>query len=277
MHEPEAKIHKKTKMISRTKVLFILALTLHMPSGVVCQQQDRCKVCGTLGPDVIPLPRKLLPPGLPLPLTNCFDLDSASLLLESSSDLCRAAQSFGTYCGCDKATNACNLCWDGSPVTRKEHATNYDASDFLGEIGVGYKLTCEVLEAFLHSDSNSTDVCLRAQTAVGEECGCPPLPAGNDAGDNDTATDSTLQPNPGTGADENRNDAASENMCTLCPNGEPVPFPDKLVVIQRDLTLTCSEWAAIAATSEEGSDDCQLVQSAGVLCGCSRPEGGCNM
>ena len=261
-----------TVVISKMIVSVTLILALHLD---VCSSQDPCQVC-TLGPDAVPLPDKLLPPGIPLPLIDCFDFDTLAFLLEEDSDLCRTAQAFGTYCGCNKAADACNLCWDGSSAPKKEHQqTIYEASDFLGEIGAGVNLNCETLEAFMYSTSNTSDQCLQVQVAAGEECGCPPMPAYRNISD---VTNATLQPEPivDGGDVEAVEDVESPRMCTLCETGDPVPFPDKLVVIQRDLAITCSEWEAIASTIREGSDDCQITRSISLLCGCPRPEGSCN-
>ena len=235
-----------------------------------------------VGPETVPLPDKLLPSEIPVPLRDCKDLEASVTLLEAESDFCRTLRSFGSYCGCNRPADSCNLCWDGSPVTAKEHIqTVYEASDFLGTIGAGVPLNCETLEAFLHSMTDTSDDCLRVQTAVGEECGCPAMPVvttpPNNNGNNNT-TNATLQPE--TPPNSNNTSDLGNGMnrvCTLCESGDALPFPDKRVVIQRELALTCSEWAAIAATTTDGSDDCTLARSVSVSCGCPRPEGSCTM
>ena len=271
------------RLKQKMKTLFLLVLSLHLDLDLCSAQETSCQVC-TLGPDVIPLPGKDLPPNIPLPLTNCFDVQVVSNLLAPDSDLCRTAQSLGTYCGCNRAADACNLCWDGStPANKDREQTTYDASSFLGAIGSGVNLNCETLEAFLHSITNTSNQCLETQATVGEDCGCPPLP-GDSALDTYNMTNTTGIVSNSTEPETEDNGGASEqqseyqNVCTLCANGEAVPFPDKVpLVIGNVLPLTCSEWESLALTSDEGSDDCRLVRSVSLICGCERPAEGCRM
>ena len=259
----------------RMRILFWLVLSGLLRLDSCSSQDTSCQVC-VYGPPSVPLTEKLLPPDIEIPLVDCFDLGVTATLLESDSDLCGSVQSFGTYCGCNRAPDACNLCWDGSAVTRKDQLQNvYNASDFLGVIGAGVGLNCETLESFVHSLSNSSSQCLEAQEAAGVECGCPPLPTDTpNNGDGRNDTNITLPPE----EPETELDPPTPNTCTLCANGDPVPLPDhRPVVVAGTNAISCSAWEALALSSEEGSDDCRLIRSVSVLCGCPKPEGACTM
>ena len=245
------------------------------------EQPGPCRICGIHGPDTVPVPRKALPRGLNLPVPNCKDVETAALVVDDSSQLCRAAQSFGTFCGCNIAPDACSLCWDGSSVTNLDAIlSNYSVTPFLGGLGINVILNCGLLQEFLQSVVlESSGECWSAQMDVGEQCGCPPIPT--DVIQNRTNTTS----NPGNNNNNNTTHqqpilpigGSDVPSCSLCSNGEPSPFPDRLVTLSTATPLSCAEYDLFASTLSEDSEDCAVVRLVGRSCGCEALPDECNL
>lgn len=62
----------------------------------------------------------------------------------------------------------------------------------------------------------------------------------------------------------------AQAVCTVCKDASAVAIPDKVVAIPDLASLPCGSLDALleVAISDESSDECQLVQSLGSLCGC---------
>ena len=78
------------------------------------------------------------------------------------------------------------------------------------------------------------------QLDVGEQCGCPPVPVDlQPNNDNATVMIPSTPSNQSVTAkvDDKEKEPLSTNTrrsCTLCENGDPPPFPDKLVEIGQE-------------------------------------------
>ena len=260
---------------SRTmKRLFAVTVSLLSTSLVAPQQHQKrrsqqqtdtsCRVCGELGPSKVPFPNKRIPEQFNLPTVgSCFSLETTALALNEGSQICDSIQSFGSYCGCNIAPDACTLCWDGTSAPKRTATTmNYNASNFVSIVGPNSDvvLNCEVLEAFLHSTTKNDSVqCFSTQLDVGEQCGCPPIPENRTQANNGTEVD---RPEP----------IRSGAPCTLCINGEAPPFPNKVAHRQ-----SCSEWEAFGAFLLEDSEDCSLLRLVSGICECSRQPDACSL
>ena len=235
------------------------------------QQENQCRICGGLGP--VPQPLKTLPEKYNIPLQSCFELETAASLLEDGSEICDAIQAFASFCECNLPPGSCALCWDGSNATNLDTTLeNYPASDFLGGFGADTLLDCEALESFLKSTSQlDSEQCMSAQIDVGEVCGCPPIPSErvNNATDDNVENSQEQEPT------EQQNDARTS--CSLCRNGTPAPWGDKLIDIGTDPLISCSEWELIGLGFKDHSDDCEFIRYFGRICGCPPQPGECSI
>ena len=262
-------------------LLLLLPLSFSYPIGTTSIDVHvgtvrKCKLCGDYGPESTPFPNKPLP-DIKLPVGTCLEIEKASPFIEPDTQACNSIQAFGTYCGCNKPPNACTLCWDGSQATNKNFTlVDYPASMFVDTLGFDQNLNCESLEALLHSTrSKDTDQCDSVQLGAGERCGCPPIPVQLTQTNNNNNTDTLTTDNIFSTSTEGEEERKS---CTICENGDPPPFPHKVVDLGNDQKLTCTEWDNLAGTLEEGSGDCALVRSgASRICQCPRPAGQCTM
>ena len=243
------------------------------------QQQERtpgpCRICGIHGPEDVPLPNRLLPEELNLPINNCDDLQTTALVVDDSSQLCNLAQSLAAYCGCNTAPDACPLCWDGSSVTNPDTIlSNYSVSAFLGGLGGDVVLSCAMLQGLLQSVvQESSEQCWSAQLDVGDQCGCSPIPT--NIIQNRTNTTSSQGTN-GTTSDQSTGETDVPS-CTLCSNGEPSPFPDRRIRVSSAPPLSCAEWDVFASNFPEGSEDCEIPRLLSRVCGCERDPDECNL
>ena len=232
-----------------------------------------CSICGIYGPPTIPLPDKRLPVAA-RPLDRCLDLEESSFFIQAETAVCEAMQAFGTYCGCNIPPDACALCWDGSRAINKNHTIpGYTAADFVTINGFDSSITCETLEAFLHNTwSSDSEQCFDIQFDAGERCGCPPMPKDMVLSRNNTHSTITNV------TEEDKEPQLSPRRCTICENGDPPPFPDRVVDIGREREATCAQWNTVASGFEDGSGDCALVRAAASgICECPRSEDYCTM
>lgn len=244
-------------------------------------QSEKCSVCGILGPATVPLPDKTIAID-GIPVDTCRRLETTVMIFEEDSDLCRIVQSIGTLCGCNKPPNACNLCWDGSQVTNNDlELLDFPTKNFLPTANeFDTFLTCETLEAVLHSVNDDNPQCLATQIRAGETCGCPQLP------EEMLQNATTITTTEGTeivlvnnnSSSNTKSSSSSEDRCTLCPFGEPVPFPDKELNVVRSTSYTCRDWdAGIAGAIAADSEDCKILQTYAHYCGCRVASDACTM
>lgn len=145
-----------------------LALILGSPFSVLSAP---CTLCEDGSSPSLPDLLVVIPPLVP---ATCSSLDNAlPLVLPDETDaLCVAARRLSSKCGCPRRSDACNLCPNGSPVVNK----NLEMPEFPPVID-DTLLTCDLLEAYMHSFSESDGACSNAQRKAAQKCGCPNLPA----------------------------------------------------------------------------------------------------
>lgn len=190
----------------------------------------QCSLC-PLG-DVPAFPEKRLNIS-GFPVDTCGDLDAASILyLREGSEICSLMQSVSTYCGCPIPDNACSLCRDGSRVTLPQAQFPGISDDQFG-----FPATCGLVEARLHTMSDSEQQCQDAQY-LGTVCGCPSV----------------------------------ENHCVWCQGEEDVFVADRPIPQLEErfgFDLLCGEALLLQYQVEEDSEICIAAADKSWLCGCN--------
>jgi hypothetical protein len=217
-----------------SEIILICGVLLIAPLVLVTAQNDPCTVCPN--GDSITLSEKTLSlPGFEF-IDSCGTLDSTiGLFFQSGSDECNLVQSASSICGCPIPEGACYLCGEGGASVQQP------------DLEVSYPLdidgltpTCEFIEAYLHSLSETDFSCGVTQAFAASYCGCPNSPP--------------LLEGP---------------MCTLCPRGEAVPNANRTLAIGVIPFETCGEAEqASALYLPQASDTCDIFQSVSSLCGC---------
>jgi hypothetical protein len=153
---------------------------------------------------------------------------------QTDSDECNLVQSASSLCGCPIPEGACYLCGEGASVQQPNLQVPY-----LLDIE-GLTPTCEFIEAYLHSLSETDSTCGVSRDFTASYCGCPESPP------------------------------LEGPMCTLCPRGEAVPDANRTLSIEGIPFETCGEAEQAAALYlSQASDTCNLFQSVSSLfCGC---------
>jgi len=197
-----------------------------------------------------------------LAIYDCATLDLLTGSQEQDSPLCDAIQSFGTFCGCPIQEDACTLCYDGSRVAFPEVVLEeYPASDYLLGIPEDTLLTCENLEAVLHSKDHRSNLCMNSQDAVYNRCGCPE-PDRND--DEWMHTDIPAETEP------------PRAFCTVCVDGEPMGMPDKPLSFDDTPDIkTCKDLDDLTTFYWLDSKTCQGIQAISSYCGCAYQRNTC--
>ena len=260
---------------------FILLLSLWL------SVEAQCPVCGSFGPDSVPLLDKEL--GINgIPVDTCGTMEGIALALAPDSEFCGVVQSVGTLCGCNIPPEGCTLCWDGSPVGVPDvELPNYAAADYVpSSLPVTGVLNCETLQALLHTtDTQGSSQCLAIQQDVGVTCGCPQRPIVINPTMSPTAvnsTDATATMAPVVDTSNNATDPIEEppavERCSLCPDGGVMAFPDKVLALD-DATsnTTCRQWESFAAAVTTGSSDCELFGNFALYCGCALENKVCSL
>jgi hypothetical protein len=213
-------------------ILVIACGLLLLHPLLVKAQYDPCTVCPTGDP--ITLPEKAFNlPGFEL-VDTCGALDSAvGTFFQSDDDECALIHLMSSICGCPIPDGACYLCGENSSVQQPDRKVPY----FLDIDGVSP--TCEFVEAYIHSISETDPVCGGTKASTASYCGCPNSPP------------------------------IEGPMCTLCPRGEAVPNANRTLSVQGIPFETCGEAEQTTALFlSQGSDVCNSVQSISPLCGC---------
>lgn len=110
-------------------------------------------------------------PGLPNNLI-CRDIYAVVPLLipDESSNECRLTRRLSSICGCPRKPNSCSICPDGSPAPNAAVLLPSFAALFATKDDEAP--SCAVVEAYAHSFSNSSVLCLQAQQEAAAPCGC---------------------------------------------------------------------------------------------------------
>ena len=264
-------------------VLFLIAT--HCCGTVVGNAQSSetpsssspCNVCGQNGPSSFPFPDKSL--GVAnIPLQTCGQLETTAALFLQDSEICNLVQSLGTHCGCPVRENACTLCWDRSPVTEpNKMLPNYTADDYFSVSIPGVVLSCQVLESVFNYQFDQQDPqCQTVQQDTGVACGCPTPPVSYN--NNSTTTINTTNVTQRESNPNTKEADGTTSKCSICPSGEPTPFPDKpLNVVNSPYNNTCQDWDAFASAVANDSTDCSLFRSYSLYCGCPREPDACTL
>jgi hypothetical protein len=199
----------------------------------VIAQNDPCTICPNGDPITIP-EKALSIPGFEGVIDSCGTLDSAiGIFFQPDPDQCSLIQSVSSLCGCPIPEGACYLCGENSLVQQPDRQVPYLLNvDPLTP-------TCEFIEAYLHSISETDSMCGVTKTLTASYCGCPDSPP------------------------------IEGPMCTLCPNGEAVPEANRTLSIEGIPFETCGEVEQAAALYlSQDSDTCNILQSVSSLFGC---------
>ena len=235
-----------------------------------------CNVCGSLGPDSVRLPDKKL--GIQgVPTDTCGDVEAFAVAMTADSQLCRAVQAFGPFCGCNIAPTACSLCWDGSTVPNKQQTVpSLNMSLYLPlGLSVPNTFNCEQLESFLHfGEMQDSNQCVAAQQDLGETCGCPPLLTNS----TNFFFNRTVEPEIDRPAINRTEPAEETQRCSICPNGVTMENPDRVLSINdASQNLRCRDWDRIANVADASSDDCSLFGIFASYCGCQDEHVECSL
>ena len=270
-------------MATRPVWLWTLWLSLCcFPESLVRAQP--CTVCGSLGPASVPLPNKQL--GVEgVPIDTCGGMEGFALAFGPDSEFCTIIQSLGGLCGCNVASDACYLCWDGSPVPNAQLILpSYQLADYLPlppEVAVSSDLNCEQLQSIMqYSEINDSTACIATQVDVGETCGCPPHVNNN----SNSTNPSTDVPNASNRTMEPVSDNSTTNItepvierCSICAEGVEMAYPDKVLAVnQASQNLTCRQWEGLASIELASSPDCGIFVMISAYCGCPPEEVACH-
>ena len=167
--------------------------------------------------------------------------------------LCWTLRNVSSICGCPIAEGGCNLCGGEVGGEQTVGNPNLEVPILLQEQFDGFIPTCELFEAYLFNVPGQSSTCTLAQDILEDYCGCS-----NVAVDN---ADSSRIP------------------CSLCPNGENITLPKKLLGLEGLPLQTCAELdEATNLFLSEGQELCELMQSVSTYCGCPAPiENSCNL
>lgn len=143
----------------------LLILLVNSPSG----RSDPCTLCQDGTKVTLPDKMVVIPP---IPAVKCIEAEGAIPIIfpDETSSECQLINEISTFCGCPRAADSCSLCPDGSPVTNK----NVELPMFNPVFG-DTVLTCEIMEAYLHSFPENDGFCPYSQQNAAELCGCPRL------------------------------------------------------------------------------------------------------
>ena len=242
-------------------------------SGISSSSSSSCNVCGNNGPDRFPFPDK--PLGVEnIPVQTCGQLETTAALFREDSPFCDLVHSVATLCGCPLRENSCTLCWDGRPVTEPNKILpNYTADDYFSVSINSVPLSCEILDSTLNYQFNQQHPhCRTVQLDAGEDCGCPTPPVSYN---NFTAINNATNETGGRTSNEQKR---TTSQCSICPSGEPTPFPDKpLNLVDSQYNYTCQDWDAFASAVANDSTDCNLFRSYSLYCGCPREPDACTL
>lgn len=241
--------------IDSLKAMFALAVLSIAPLSALSEAAS-CSLCSNGGPISFPQ-KKISIQGFEF-VDDCKALaDIAPQIFQQESDECKLLQSIGTFCGCAKPVEACDLCADDSTVAYGGRKLEFLAESFGGIIP-----TCELVEAGLHSYNNTDDYCTGSQLILSEYCGCGITPGSQPVA------------------------LPEDKKCTLCLHGELVPMANKTIDIVGFPIETCGELEKAAYTlfedkeiSSDGADvveryldnKCILMRQLSVHCGCPQP------
>lgn len=107
------------------------------------------------------------------PDISCGALDMVipQMLPDEASEQCTMVRQLSSLCGCPRIVNGCTLCPDGRDVPLPNAMLAAYADLFGGELVP----KCSMVEAYLHSMSDDTELCIASRKGCASKCGCPVL------------------------------------------------------------------------------------------------------
>ena len=241
-----------------------------------------CTVCKGGGEITNPNQEISIPEGSgsPIAIDNCATLDRIAGFVAAESVECEGIQLFGDLCGCPSPSTPpplasitlCTLCLNGyqlrnSSLIISSNSTNstMDAQESLMlqlsiYSGGTEPTTCGVMEQFVATRNISEGECAVAQSFVDTCGGCFPI--------NETVLEEQ---------DQEKEEEDSVEMCSLCLDGAPTPWPDKTIENFSPSLPNCGGLDLAASSVPLDSDECFLFQGLGKLCGCNMPSSSCSI
>ena len=186
---------------------------------------------------------------------NCTQLAETATSYPLDSVECRRIHNASTLCGCPVSRDACNLCPHGLVETQPNRTTCQSRQASLHHNTLANETQCTLAQQqetiqLNRSQYNTTSQTLsnnNEQYGDGSECLCKPKPV----------------------------------TCNICPNGEPLPLPNKTIdtfsLGLPQVFDTCEQLASAAELYGPDEPDCWQLQLFGVFCGCSEVAGGCRL
>ena len=243
-----------------------MRITVETPAFIVCclplltllelASASVCTTCTDGSPITLP-EKKFFIEGIPI--NDCITLDGAAGTVETGAAFCDAIQAVGTLCGCPFPEGSCTLCQDGKLASNPTVSLDdYPVIDFVSGVPASALFTCEALEAVMHQEPADGALCSKTQLNTYERCGCvkPHITA------NITNFIEITEPPRTTGE--------PRDMCTVCPDGAPMQFPDKPLFLAEGLGISkCGDLDYFSHFLLPESEECIGIRTISTFCGCT--------
>ena len=230
----------------------------------------RCSVCQ------VRFPNNSLTENGPIPLQTCGDILIAAKSGMLNSTQCSQLQQFmnahETSCGgCleePAVEQSCFICPDGFRLRNQSMLLNGTVAN-----STLFNSTFLHHHAQVVDDMANTDV--DATTCGGVEVAVRAIPVESNAC---VEAQSLNEACGGCEEVEQRDQGHDEARCTLCPFGEPVPFPNQTIDIVLPFPgADCATLDLAASVLTKNSPDCAALQALAKVCGCSIPAQSCSI
>lgn len=259
-------------------ILQISLLAICASLEVVVVEAQGCTVCK--GGEAISKPEQeiSLPEGSgsPIAINDCATLDRVAAFVGAESEECVGIQTLGEVCGCPSEpsassppTSQCRLCPSGSQFRNSSQILAKTGLSVQNMSSNGESLllqltnfsqmtepTCGVLNEFVAMSNISADDCMDAQLFVDTCGGC-------------SAIDRPEPPE--------QDEGQQVEMCTMCLDGQPVAWPDKVIENFVTPLPSCGALEQAASSVPLDSGDCNSLRGMGKACGCNMPENACSI
>ena len=194
---------------------------------------------------------------------TCQDYDTFLNGFDKNSSLCTASDPIRRSCGCPplSSSNQCQLCPTGYELRNKtqiisSNLSNSEGVPLFGRLSNFFNRTdpvCGELNALSLGNATSED-CAQAERLVDACGGCSAI-------DEPTSDD----------------EADQVEMCSLCQDGLPAPWPEKQIENFIAPLPTCGALDLGARSVPLHSEDCLNLQALGKACGCNVPATACSI
>ena len=223
----------------------------------------QCSVCEVWFPD------NALRSSSTIPAQTCGDAVAAAKSGILNSTQCNYLQNLlssheGSCGGCRQEPvdeDSCSVCPDGFRLRNQTLLLEsvvanltflLQVADQMFRPDVDGAATCGSMESALEQVPADSNVCMEAQSLDAVCGGCVEVPK-SDRGH-------------------------KEARCTLCPFGEPVPFPNHTIDVDLPVPIAdCGTLDLAASVFTADSSDCNELQALAKVCGCSVPASSCSV